>query len=328
MGDFDMSDPTFIPGIASIAPISGIGPISPIAAIPPTLTPGLSKVPPIEVASYWINHYKRCGQPQTDYCGSEADGFAGAMHSHGHKVTVIRREQDASPRQWDARTDQGPGGVDTVEFAYLATHGETDGIDFTKDGIYQWLHWFWFTFDSPDGCSLGTVKLQLIGKTLHPPDVKKPETVMRLGDGRLRWVVLDCCMSLHIKDVNISSMIKYYHCEDQAKKVAEATPDRTWGRCFDGVHLLFGFTGLCSDGGWTSERGASFGRRVGKGEPLADSWLDEAHSSKEDDVPVALACGRSPDDAMRRLTSESLAAVAQQLRAPDIGGFAYIWRIK
>lgn len=324
MSDSAVPEPSPIPEIASIPPIGGIGPIAPIAPVPPALAPGpgTGKTNPIEVAGYWINHYKRCGQKQTDFCDDLAKGFAGAMRSKGHKVAVVKGEQDASPLSWSAATDQKAAGIDLVEFAYLATHGGTHGTELPGS---KWLHWFLATFDSPDGCIVSTIQLTLkevmkdIWKYL-PPDAKKPVTTMRLGEGRLRWVVLDTCRSLHIRVENERD-------KDARAELAEATPGQTWGRCYDGVHLLFGFTGLSSDAGWTSNRGASFGRRAGRGEALADSWLDEAYSYWVDDVPVATAFGQSAKEVDQRMKAETLAAVGQLVSRP-IRGHVYstIWR--
>jgi hypothetical protein len=271
----------------------------------------MGKASPITVAGYWINHYKRCGQSQTDLCDSIVGGFTGAMRSRGHKV-IIRSEENASPRQWGAWTDKDAAGIDTVGFAFLATHGGTHG--FERRGS-DWLYWFLATFDSPDGCMVSTIKLE----RWLPVTPSTPVTTMRLGEGRLHWAVLDCCRSLQIGLENERD-------QNARTELAQANPSRTWGRCFDGVHMHFGFTGLSSDAGWTAQRGASFGHRAGRGDPLADSWLDEAYSYWVDDVPVALACGRSEKDAEKRLKAESLAAVAQPLRAGDIGGYWHMWR--
>ena len=90
--------------------------------------------------------------------------------------------------------------------------------------------------------------------------------------------------------------------------------------------MLFGFTGLSSDASWTSDRGKSFGHRVGRGETMAESWLDEALSYFCHDAPVVMACGRSGKEAEDRLKTESLKAIGPRLRAPDIGGYAWWWR--
>jgi hypothetical protein len=318
----DMVKPTLTPGIPAIPDILAIetvGPVSPIAPISPVTAPARrGTVTTISVGGYWINHYRRCGQKQTDYCNALAGGFTAAMRSRGHNAPVFRSEQDASPRQWSAATDQDPNGIDTVEFAFIASHGGTHG--FERRGSI-WLHWFLATFDSPDGCFVSTIQLQWVAKDKHwmPPDPSNPVTTMNLGEGRLRWAVIDCCRSLHIRLENERD-------QKAATELGEANPWQTWRRCFDGVNMLFGFTGLSSDADWTSDRGASFGRRAGRGEALADSWLDEAYSYWVDDVPVVLSCGRSGKDAENRLKTEGLKKVFASLRAHEINGHSFMWR--
>jgi hypothetical protein len=314
-----MPDPPFIPGIAGVSTIDNIGGVAPIAPIPPSAasvpstSTGRGKVASIEVGGYWINHYKRCGQHQTEFCNAIVARFAAAMRTLGHKVAFVRGEQDASPLQWGAWTDKNAAGIDTVEFVFLATHSGTHGHE--RPGS-NWLFWWLGTFDSPDGCIVSTIKLDAKWSPVTPAT---PVVTMRLGEGRLRWAVLDGCRSLQLGVENERD-------QNAMTQLAEANPQRTWGRCFDGVNMLFGFTGLSSDASWTSDRGLSFGYRAGRGEALADSWLDEAYSYWVDDVPVAVACGRSEDDADRRLKRESLKAVGQRLRSGDIGGYKWMWR--
>jgi len=315
----------------------------------------MGKVPQVTVGGYWINHIsKHCKRQTTlDRCDDLVRGFADMMASLGHKVEMIRSEDKASPLQWSAWADKNPGGVDTVDFSYLATHGATYGHEYDheiKSGS-KWVHWFWFPVDSsdvayenpapdalPEGprkkgvpvrCYVATLKWHWVEKDQHhlPNTPITPWIV--LGDGRLRWATLDCCMSLQIRLENLSrdkDLWNEQEFETVRTELAEARPDRTWGWCLDGVHMLFGFTGLSSDAWWTAWRGKSFGQRVGMGETLADSWLDEAYSHAADDAPVVLACGRSGEDSDQRLMTESLAAVAPTLRASEIGAYTYMWR--
>ena len=282
---------------------------------PRGLVASTRKLAPISVGVYAINRYKRCGQKPLDFCKALAGGFAGAMKSRGHHVAVARNEQDVSPLQWSFATDEKRNGVDTVDFAYLASHGSTYGTELPGS---RWLHWFLATCDSPDGCLISTILLVL--RTWHPPDAKNPVTTMRLGERRLRWVVFDCCRSQHIRDVNERDM-------NAKAQLAETTPGQTWGRCYDGVHMLFGFTGLSSDASWTSKRGASFGLRVGRGEAMAESWIDEAYSHWVDDAPVVTAFGQSPKEVDQRLRSESLKNPGSAPTRP-ISGYVYstMWR--
>jgi len=268
----------------------------------------------VDVGAYWINHYKRCGQKQTDYCDSLAARFAAAMRSLGHRVAFIRGEQDASPLQWGAWTDKNAAGIDTVEFAFLATHSGTHGRELPGA---RWLYWWLGTFDSADGCIVSTIRLD--PNTWAPVTPATPVVTMRLGEGRLRWVVLDCCRSLQLGAENERDA-------DTRAVLAASHPQLTWGRCMDGANMLFGFTGLSSDASWTAERGLSFGYRAGRGEALAESWIDEAYSHWLDDAPVAMTVGRSADDALRRIKSESVKSPGAKLRAADIDSYRWMWR--
>jgi hypothetical protein len=307
-------------GIASISPVGSLGPIAPLATIPGLPAPGAGsgKVTAVDVGGYWINHYKRCGQTECDYCNLEAAGFSAAMHLNGHRVSVMRGNQDASPVQWSAATDQKPNGIDTVEFAYLASHGGTHGKELRNS---KYLHWFLTTFDSPAGCFVSTIVLD--ANTWKPRDAQKPVTAMRLGEGRLRWVVIDACRSLQIRLENERDQ----HDQNLVQELSEANPGETWGRCYAGVHMLFGFTGLSSDASWTRERGISFGRRAGRGEALADSWLDEAYSYWVGDVPAVTAFGQSAQEVEQRIKGESLKAVGSPATTP-IQNYYYktMWR--
>jgi hypothetical protein len=321
MTDSDISDPTSTGRTTSITPISGISPISPITALPHALPPSIRKVNPVEVAGYWINNFKRCRQSRLEFCNALVGGFAGAMRSQGHKVATVKGEQDASPLQWNTATDKNTAGIDTVEFAYLATHGSTYGTELPFNQSLQksqWLHWFIATFDSPDGCIISTI--QVDPKNWKPPDATKPVTKIRLGEGRVRWVVLDSCRSLQVRLENERN-------QEARTKLAESDPGQTWGRCYAGVQMLFGFTGLSSDAAWTCQRGTSFGIRAGRGEPLADTWLEEAYSYWVDDVPVVTAFGETPSETDQRVKSETLAN-GKQSATNQPGGHVYttIWR--
>jgi hypothetical protein len=283
----------------------------------------MASPPAVTVGSYWVNDYEKppnCGDglyKQTKFCDDLADGFAGAMRARRHRVTVRRTEGAASPRQWIAPTDRDPGGVDTVDFAFLATHGGTHGQQ--RNGV--WVHWVNATFNSTDGCVVSSANL--------PPPPAGPTALMLLGDGALRWVVLDLCRGLQVGLVNEEfrrDNETEFEAASRRAVLSETHPGRTWARCFGGVHIMFGFTGLSSDARWTSNRGKMFGRWAAAGDALAEAWLEEAHSSVCDDAPVAAAWGRSEADAMRRLKGESLADPEETLARADVRGAAAIWR--
>ena len=275
--------------------------------------------PPVTLGGYWVNTYQpACRQDRTKYCDDLVEGFVGAMRSRGHRGTVIRSDVAASPRHWERATDSGPDGVDTVEFAYLSTHGGTYGKERSGGG---WVHWVVATFTSPQGCRLTTVQL---GPNGVPVDLNNIVVKVRLGDGSLRWVILDLCRSLQIGHEN--EEVKDLANADLALQLRDANPANTWTRCFGGVHIIFGFTALSSDAWWTRKRGKSFGRRAGAGEPLAESWLDEAYSSVCDDAPVALAWGRFEGEARRRLKAETLAHPEVTLAPAEVKWACHMWR--
>jgi hypothetical protein len=296
--------------------------------------------PAVTVGLYWVTDYesKPCEYKALKHCGALADGFGGAMRSRGHTPAVRRFNGAASPRQWRLATDSDPGGVDTVEFAFLASHGATHGQE--RAGAH--VHWVKALFNAKDDspqeqpCWWSTVELGGGRSGEEPPKRKKPDgsyedpvVAMCLGDGSLHWVVLDFCRSLQVRLDN--EVFKQDNEDENAARrrrdaLREAHPHLSWIRCWAGVHMMFGFTGRSSDAGWTATRGQAFGRRAAAGEPLAEGWLDEAHSSVCDDAPVVIAWGRSEEDAMRRLKAESLASPEPDLPRNPKPASAIMWR--
>jgi hypothetical protein len=275
----------------------------------------MAKPLPVTVGTYWVNDYRKppaCNSKQTNYCGALARGFMATMRYRGHQPKVDRHEGAASPRHWQAATDGDPNGVDTVDFAFLATHGGTGGH---KEKGSPWEHWVSATFNSHDGCHVFTVKFGMGGRPAGP--------AMQLGDGSLRWVVLDLCRSVQVRLENDEKLPPG---DPRVKQLRHATPKGTWTDCCAGVHIIFGFTGTSSDAWWTRDRGMRFGGRAGLGEALAESWLDEAYSHWCDDAPVAVAWGRSLKDADRRLTAESLSHPEPTLARADVGACYWMWR--
>ncbi len=129
-------------------------------------------------------------------------------------------------------------------------------------------------------------------------------TESRLGEGALDYLCLDACDSIE----------------------PAADPIATWGASFQGLHLLFGFTGPVSDSPWTSSRGNRFGARAGTGEPLAEAWLDECYSPWALDHPVVMAAGRTPEDAEQRLESERIGGGFDSIPNDEITAFVWKWR--
>jgi len=337
--------PQEIPGIPGILAISGIdvpGPIAPIqppATSVPRTSSARGKAGTVTVASYYVDKYSRCRQANLDHAARIAQGFASAMSSLGHRVVWTRDSNEASPIQWRAAGDGGEYGIDNVEFVMLASHGATHGKEGSAKDISPPWHWvfFWLgTFNHRDGCEITSVEAQLKQNPRdhkwywEPKSTSKPEPRMRLGETRLRWLVLDTCNSLKVGAENVRPVSGYttkHEAAEEKQFFASCDPGVTWHRCLDGINMIFGFTGLSSDADWTSTRGAYFARRAGRGEAIADAWIDEAYSSVCDDAPVVFACGVSQDDALKRLKTESIKKPARSLRHPNIGGYQWIWRI-
>lgn len=309
--------------VQPLAPVGGVAPIGQIALVAPVTAPG--GVAAIEVGAYSIDTYKRCGQHPLEYCKVQSEGFAGAMKKRGHKETVSKTGPDVSPKQWEATTDSAPDGIDTVDMAYIASHGSTYGKELPPAtrvsapiAKSNWLYWFLATCDSSAGCLITTIRIN--PNTWQPPDAKNPVTNMRLGDGKLRWLVLDCCRSQQIGIVNEKD-------PNARAQLTDTLPGPTWSRCYDGIQMLFGFTGLTTDGWWVRKRGKSFGARAGRGDVLSDSWLDEAYSWFTDDIPAVTAFAQSPAELDTRLKSESLKKPGSPPARPVKGFvFASMWR--
>jgi hypothetical protein len=338
-----------VPGILAIAGVGVPGPIAPIQP-PPASVPNAGsargRTGTINVAAYWADKYSysRCKEANLDHAARIAQGFATAMSSRGHRVAFTRGSNEASPIQFSDKGDSAAFGIDTVEFAILASHGATHG----KEGSatdrrrppWNWV-FFWlgtFNIDSirPEDCRITSVEAILVENPRthkwhwEPKSTSRPVPTMNLGETRLRWLVLDTCNSLKIGAENVRPVSGYatkHEAAEEKQFFASCDPALTWHRCFDGINMIFGFTGLSSDADWTSTRGFSFGRRAGRGEAMGDAWIDEAYSWACDDAPVALACGVSQDDALKRVNGETLKKPARSLRRWQTGGYKWIWRI-
>jgi hypothetical protein len=259
--------------------------------------------PQISVGIYWINDF-HVGA----YCSEAADlehndtlgnGFGAAMRFHGHRVAIRRSNTEANPLQWQEATDDQVHGVERVEFAFLATHGATNSIGTDEFYVY-------FPFHSPDGCHLYSAD--------RPGGVGPIRPLMSLGDGALRWVVMDACRSLQLRQVN-----------DSPAFLKLANPFTTWSRNNAGLNMMFGFTGDSTDSWWSSSRGSDFGWRAGWGDRLADAWVEVAHFTWTEDTPVALAWGATPADARQRLLRDNLLSPMPRLDPADAVAGHYLW---
>lgn len=126
----------------------------------------------------------------------------------------------------------------------------------------------------------------------------------RFGNNNLEWLVIDACNSLEMTRDMIA----------------------TWRGAFHGLHQIFAFTDLVSDGWWTGSRGYNFGRRAGNNENLGNSWLDESYSFWADDNPVTFAVGRNQADANNRRDNERINSGFDDIPANQITWFAWKWR--
>ncbi len=129
---------------------------------------------------------------------------------------------------------------------------------------------------------------------------------------------------------NRESRLGKYDCEwavfDTCHSVQLPNPHHKWQHSFDGLHMVFGFTGTALDSWWTDDRGYDFGRKVGAGAKLSGAWLDEAYSYWCDDDPAVLACGRSESDARNRLYNERITSGYSDIRQEDIRWWYWRWR--
>jgi len=126
----------------------------------------------------------------------------------------------------------------------------------------------------------------------------------RFGNQNLEWLAIDTCNSLELTRDIIA----------------------VWHNAFYRLHMIFGFTDLVSDSWWTGSRGYNFGRRAGNNDRLTNSWLDECYSYWADDNPVAMAAGRSRDDAINRRDHERIYSFFPDIPHDEITHYAWKWR--
>ena len=240
-------------------------------------------------ATAWINSFEACNQKQLNHCDDVADGFGKMMKLGGHQWSIRLEQKKASPKDLIERAQGGADdaagrGADTVDMAMVVSHG---GL--RRKGTDGPLLHITVAFDQ-DPCRARSHQ-------------------MRLGDGRLKWLVLDSCRSLELVEAE------------------DITPWTIWRRAFDGLHQIFGFNGVTSDAWWTEDRGKQFAARLvfWDGE-MADTWIDAAYSWKMDDYPAAMAVGRTASDADTRLENEKLSTPVAGLSRSDVAAAHWMWR--
>jgi hypothetical protein len=173
------------------------------------------------------------------------------MELGGHEWVIDQGQDEVRPEDWVDRNsprqppawskqflrkgdDAKPNhGVDTVDIALIATHGGYWGRSEDYGGPLVVIG-----FNQPPG-RIGTFQ-------------------MRLGNGRLKWLIINACHSLET--------------EDDPKGT---NPYNIWYRSFDGLHAIFGFNGTVTDVWWEHDRGACFAAPILPWDrELADAWLD------------------------------------------------------
>jgi Family of unknown function (DUF6345) len=306
---------------AAIQPIAGVAGIAPITSIRHIRLP--RRVPAIEVGAYSIMEFKLTKETRLYDTRAIVEGFADEMKRRGHKYSAPFRDEKVSPKQWHTPTDQNRDGIDTVDMAFISTHGGTYGF-VEKLGDKTLIPPFWFEMvsDSPDGTVISSLVLdQKVESALYPSS-EKPVANMRLGDGKLRWLVLEACRSLQVGGQNERD-------KKDVTKFEKANPGRTWAPCYAGVQMLFGYTGYITHHFPIKKKGEAFGRKAGRGDLLSESWLDENFSSRYHNIPVVTAFGRTVADLDRRLKFESLKEPGPASRKP-IKSFWHssMWRSK
>jgi hypothetical protein len=278
----------------------------------------------LRVGTYWANDFSRgCkGDDPLKYSDDLARGFARAMAAQGHQWAIDHDSSHASPLDWLSFPDrQGTPhdnseaiqGVDTTDFAYLVTHGGLTFVD--KPAPTEDLYIFRAGFGRDAPSVPGEAFKVESGSQLQWPRCIWLNNKSKLGDKRLRWLVVDTCESLQL-----AGYVK------GLKMHVDVDPAKMWRHAFHGLNMVLGFTGDSSDSWWVDDRGWDFGRRAGAGNKLADAWTDEAYSRWLGDTPVALACGRNEADASNRLRYDRVTAPFAKIPHDQIGGFAWMWR--
>jgi len=278
----------------------------------------------LQVGAYWANDFsKGCsGDDALNHSDDLARGFAKGMAAEGHQWTVDHGSSLASPKDWlsfpDSRgtpfdDSDAIQGADTIDFAYLVTHGGLTFVD--KPAPTDDL----FIFRAGFGQNALSVPIDAFkaesSSQLHWPNCIWLNNKSRLGDKRLRWLVVDACESLQLP-----GYVK------GLKMTLDVDPAKMWHHAFHGLNMVFGFTGESSDSWWIDDRGWDFGRRAGAGDKLAGAWTDEAYSRWLGDTPVAMACGHNEADASYRLLFDRVTAPFVKIPHDQIGGYAWTSR--
>lgn len=256
----------------------------------------------------WVNEFGFCKNKnikKNRYCDALAMGFEKSMQELKHKSVFSLGDEFAEKNLLSSHTKNGNdndilNGVDTVNFVFIASHG---GLGFKDTKTKSDRFWYYVLFNDKGGCV---------------DCCWWKSTSAEFGDNSLKWAVFDSCQSMQMSRPHqgVIATSEYPIATQYPESVyLEVTPQKIWERCFRGLHMIFGFSGFCSDSWWTDDRGMEFGRRAGSGEKLAESWLEEAYSRFVDDLPVVMACGRTEEESQKRFYNETILS-----NFPDIPG--------
>jgi len=197
----------------------------------------------------WVQAYNGY-LPNLSSCRAEAEGFARTLgiaptFSRGNS-TALDLDFEEAGRGWPLAGGD-LSAVETVDLVYFAGHG------------------------GPDGPRFG-------GRTADDGTAKSTE--VRWGNGNtLKWVVLDCCWTLHTRST--------------ASPVGSDTVSR-WGGAFDGLHHILGFRTVCTD---ERTRGSAFAEYLNEGESVRRAWIKACEETEPGTTKWALLrAGDSFDD--------------------------------
>jgi hypothetical protein len=256
----------------------------------------------LSFATAWINSFKNGGYgEELNHCDDVANGFGTAMVKGGHKWAINQKQDEPNPADW---VDRNPLRKRPTTTKICSNPGDDAkpgrGVD-TVDMAMIVSHGGDWGIE-PDYGPVITVGFN------QPPN-RFCNFVTRFGNTKLKWVILDCCHSLQT--------------DTKAKRY---NPDRIWRYSFDGLHMILGFNGECTDSWWTSSRGSDFANRIVMNFELAESWIDCATSWFTDDNPGVAAAGRDKKDAETRLDTETLSSSFDGIPNKEVK--VILWRFR
>ena len=244
------------------------------------------------IMTAWVNDFPACnGGESRDYNDDKALGFSSYLTSfygsdfyhtdwpsQAGVLTHMFEEKDKGFGRWDAAW------ADEVEILYFASHGGYAEMTPT--------HWYGYTGADDPSPNLGC-------------DWRSHNTEFgEIGEGHLKWLVLDACFSLDLQHDHL-----FYF----------------WNEAFHGLHMIFGFDGLASTTWWTHDRGTSFAMNATFWDaPLSEAWLDAAYSFWEGNDPVAMAAGEDIPNCFWRLDNERILHPVPNINYPVY--FCWTWR--